>query len=131
MVRLFLKFSAGIITLIVSLTALLALWLWPRDPYLPAVQAPFTVQRHADNPVVHQDLHRSLSAQDSPGGYVNINGPSLIRVPDWVDDPLGKYSCTLLTTRATVFVSPMVIHPTAPGPCMNPGYSAWLTRASR
>ncbi len=35
------------------------------------------------NPIIHPALDASL------GG--NINGPSLIAVPDWVNDPLGKF----------------------------------------
>ena len=32
-----------------------------------------------------------LSAEQSEGGYANINGPSVLRVPDWVENPLGQY----------------------------------------
>ena len=28
---------------------------------------------------------------DREHGFSNINGPSLVRVPEWVEDPLGKY----------------------------------------
>lgn len=41
------------------------------------------VVRLGDGPIIHQGLHPSIGA--------NIQGPSLIRVPDWVADPLGKY----------------------------------------
>lgn len=34
-------------------------------------------------PIITPDTH--------PSAGTNINGPSLIRVPDWVDDPLGRY----------------------------------------
>lgn len=39
--------------------------------------------RIASNPVITQTMHPSLG--DS------INGPSLIRVPDWLPNPLGRY----------------------------------------
>ena len=41
------------------------------------------VERFTGNPIIHPGM----------GGGVgdNINGPSLIRVPDWVSDPLGRY----------------------------------------
>ncbi|MDA1092046.1 MAG: hypothetical protein O3A25_02065 [Acidobacteria bacterium] len=41
------------------------------------------VERLLDRPLVGPDLHPSLG--------VNIQGPSLIRVPDWVENPLGAY----------------------------------------
>ena len=42
-----------------------------------------TVRRLANNPIVTADL--------SPGIGINIQGPSLIRVPDWLPNPLGRY----------------------------------------
>jgi hypothetical protein len=41
------------------------------------------VERLLDAPIITPDLHPSIGT--------NIQGPSLIRVPDWVDAPLGKY----------------------------------------
>jgi hypothetical protein len=41
------------------------------------------VRRLPGNPIIHPGLDRRL------GG--NINGPSLIRVPDWTPNPLGRY----------------------------------------
>ena len=41
------------------------------------------VERLADGPIVGPALHPSIG--------VNIQGPSLIRVPDWVERPLGRY----------------------------------------
>ena len=40
------------------------------------------VERFTTNPVIHPRLDDSLGD--------NINGPSLIRVPDWIEAPLGK-----------------------------------------
>jgi len=45
--------------------------------------APGLVQRLPQNPIV--------SPSSSPTIGDNINGPSLIRVPPWVDKPLGRY----------------------------------------
>lgn len=39
--------------------------------------------RLADNPIITPDMHPEI------GG--NINGPSMMRVPDWLPDPLGRY----------------------------------------
>ena len=41
------------------------------------------IHRLLDRPIISQDMSSSLGN--------NINGPSLIRVPDWVPDPLGRY----------------------------------------
>jgi hypothetical protein len=39
--------------------------------------------RFPENPIIHAELDEQI-------GH-NINGPSLIRVPDWVSNPLGRY----------------------------------------
>lgn len=41
------------------------------------------IRRMAGNPIIHQGLSATLG--DS------INGPTLIRVPDWIRNPLGRY----------------------------------------
>jgi hypothetical protein len=41
------------------------------------------ITRLLDRPIIGPDLHPSLGP--------NIQGPSLIRVPDWVPNPLGRY----------------------------------------
>lgn len=43
----------------------------------------YTFEYLQDHPILDATVHPSL------GG--NINGPSLIRIPDWVANPLGKY----------------------------------------
>ena len=43
-----------------------------------------TVNRFAENPIIKPELLKN-------GDGDNINGPSLIKVPDWVKSPLGKY----------------------------------------
>ena len=44
---------------------------------------PIEIRRLTDQPIIHQGLDPSLGD--------NVNGPSLIRVPDWAADPLGHY----------------------------------------
>lgn len=58
----------------------------PPPPEALAGPAPFivVVERVGDGPIIHPGM---LPAEI--GG--NINGPSLIRVPDWVENPLGRY----------------------------------------
>jgi hypothetical protein len=41
------------------------------------------VKRLKNNPIISPDMHESLGK--------NITGPSLIHVPDWISNPLGKY----------------------------------------
>ena len=41
------------------------------------------VERLLDRPIISSDLHPSIG--------VNIQGPSVIRVPDWIDGRLGNY----------------------------------------
>lgn len=41
------------------------------------------VQRLPHNPIISYDSSETLGTK--------INGPSLIRVPDWIENPLGKY----------------------------------------
>ena len=41
------------------------------------------VERLPQNPIISLDMDASLDG--------NINGPSLIRVPDWIENPLGRY----------------------------------------
>ena len=50
----------------------------PRKPHVSV-----TVERFKTNPSITPDLDESLGD--------NINGPSLIKVPDWVTNKLGKY----------------------------------------
>jgi len=45
------------------------------------------VQRLPNNPIIHPGLDQRMAEH----GHANINGPSLIRVPDWIPDPLGRY----------------------------------------
>ncbi len=46
----------------------------------------FRVERLANNPIIHRDMEGFAGREGE-----NINGPSLIRVPDWIENPLGKY----------------------------------------
>ena len=54
-----------------------------------------TVKRFEGNPILSVDIigdeaydvHREVNSDE----YISIAGPSLIRVPDFIDNPLGKY----------------------------------------
>ena len=56
------------------------------------------VERFSANPIVYPGLDGSLGS--------NINGPSLIKVPNWLPDPLGRYYLYLtLPISETYFMS--------------------------
>ena len=51
----------------------------------------WTATRLLDTAIIDVDLHPSLEEEAERVGYPNINGPSLFRVPDWIEAPLGRY----------------------------------------
>lgn len=46
----------------------------------------FKAERFEANPIIHREMSGLIGETGR-----NINGPSLIRVPDWIENPLGKY----------------------------------------
>ena len=57
-----------------------------------AGQAP-TVVRLADGPIIVPNMDGRMGS--------NMQGPSLIRVPDWIENPLGKYYLYFADHRGT------------------------------
>jgi hypothetical protein len=53
----------------------------------------FNALRFRENPIIHPRLHPSLGS--------NINGPSLIRVPEWLPRPMGRYYLYFAHHRGT------------------------------
>ena len=51
----------------------------------------FTATRLLDKPIIYPTIHPKLITEAEAYGYTNINGPSLIKVPEWVENKLGKY----------------------------------------
>ena len=81
-----------IVSLLFLIPVSALLWLWPRYDYLPAKSLPFYVERILAKPIIHGGLSERLSeVAGGEEGYVNINGPSLTAVPDWLPNSLGKY----------------------------------------
>ena len=64
---------------------------------LAAADSPAAVraERVGSGPIIREDMLAGTS----------INGPSLIRVPSWVKNPLGKYYSTSRTMRENTFAS--------------------------
>jgi len=58
-------------------------WLWPRYPYLPPEPSPWQALRLSEEAILSQVAEER--------GYININGPTVMRVPDWIENPLGAY----------------------------------------
>lgn len=52
----------------------------------PSTEFRFRVERFPANPIIHREMSGLIGEAGK-----NINGPSLIRVPDWIENPLGKY----------------------------------------
>jgi hypothetical protein len=57
----------------------------------PDASGPFAARRLPDNPILVHEMDPALVAEAHRYGYVNVNGPSLIRVPDWAPNRLGEY----------------------------------------
>lgn len=90
------RFLKWIFLSIVSLTILLIfagfIFLSSLKPkFVEASDQIFEVRRIMDDPVIDESLHPALLVETEEFGYTNINGPSLIKVPSWIDNPLGKY----------------------------------------
>ncbi|MGB0922361.1 MAG: hypothetical protein ACPG06_05600 [Alphaproteobacteria bacterium] len=53
--------------------------------------SPFSATRLGNAAIITTDLSPRLQAEAAAYGYSNINGPTLIKVPAWVKNPLGRY----------------------------------------
>src|SRR5687767_15557512 len=55
----------------------------PRRLRRPTEDDRMHIRRFPENPIIRPNMDARMGD--------NINGPSLIRVPDWVERPLGRY----------------------------------------
>ena len=78
-----------------------------------AESADVNVTRQAGGPIITPDM------DDRMGG--NIQGPSLIKVPDWVDNPLGKYYLYFADHRGTYIRMAYADEVTGPWTIHTPG----------
>ena len=51
------------------------------------------IERLGDGPIIRPSMDNSMGS--------NINGPSLIKVPDWIENPLGQYYLYFADHRGT------------------------------
>jgi hypothetical protein len=68
--------------LLATIVTAAALGAEPDKPAAPDAKTVLAV-RFKENPVIRPELSSTIGT--------NINGPSLIRVPEWVEKPLGRY----------------------------------------
>ena len=71
------------------------------------------IDRLLDQPIISSELHPSIGA--------NIQGPSMIRVPDWIDDPLGDYYLYFADHKGSYIRLAYADHPTGPWAIYAPG----------
>jgi hypothetical protein len=88
-------------------------WLWPRYPYLPAKESPWIAERVSSRPLV------SRTAKER--GYVNINGPTVIRVPKWIRQPLGRYYMYFAHHKGSYIRMAYANNPLGPWQLYHPG----------
>lgn len=80
----------------------------------------FTPTRLPENPIVHPGLDPCIGT--------NINGPSAIRVPDWVPNPLGRYYLYFADHRGDHIRLAYADAVTGPWRCHRPGV-LWLAQS--
>lgn len=51
----------------------------------------FSTTHLSDAPIIEVSMHTQLEEEVEQLGYTSVNGPTLIKVPDWVVSPFGKY----------------------------------------
>ena len=71
------------------------------------------IQRLLDRPIITTDLHRSIGT--------NIQGPSMIRVPDWIEDRLGAYYLYFADHKGSYIRLAYADRPTGPWTIHPPG----------
>ena len=78
-----------------------------------ADSADFTITRLAGGPIITPDMDELM------GG--NVQGPSLIKVPDWVENPLGNYYLYFADHRGTYIRMAYADEVTGPWNIFTPG----------
>jgi hypothetical protein len=73
----------------------------------------FTVHRFSESPIITADLSTSIGT--------NIQGPSLIKVPDWIPNPLGKYYLYFADHKGSYIRLAYADLPTGPWKIYEPG----------
>jgi hypothetical protein len=92
-------------------------------PFLPSKdkKLSFRIERITTDPIIHDQMAPSLVRAKERFGYTNINGPTMIRVPDWVKDPLGQYYLYFAHNRGKYIRLAYADQPTGPWTIHEPG----------
>ena len=106
----------------------LAALLWPPALALAFMVAdrPTVAQAPAPAPAPAAKLTRLssnplITVNSSPTLGGNVNGPSVIRVPDWIEQPLGTYYMYFANHRGTSSVWPTPTRSAGPWTIYEPG----------
>ena len=63
----------------------------PGDAEVADGRSVIVARRLPESPIIRHTMDARLQEEARRYGYVNVNGPSLIRVPPWVENRLGDY----------------------------------------
>jgi hypothetical protein len=63
----------------------------PGDADVADGRSVIVARRLPESPIIRHTMDARLQDEARRYGYVNVNGPSLIRVPPWVENRLGDY----------------------------------------
>ena len=63
----------------------------PGDADVADGRSMIVARRLPESPIIRHTMDARLRDEARRYGYVNVNGPSLIRVPQWVESRLGEY----------------------------------------
>ena len=83
-----------LIVVLISILAIVLAWIYhfsllPSFSKIPNLN--ITTEHMVDGPIIFTEMDSLLIEEEEINGYRNINGPCLIKVPKWVENPLGKY----------------------------------------
>lgn len=91
MIKLAVKVVVLALAALVVTVLLAVVVLWPRQKYLPANQIDIQVQRQGAIPILSASFDSAMPALIAYDGSHNMNGPALIRVPEWLPGRKGRY----------------------------------------
>ena len=69
----------------------LVVWFWPGIDYLSEMGKSRYTKNRATVPAIDTSISPRLAEMTRRDGDSNVNGPTLIRAPDWVGERLGDY----------------------------------------
>ena len=107
---------------VVALAVLIAVSLSLPTAVAQSAGGPLNARRLPQNPLI--------TVSSSPTLGDNVNGPTVVRVPEWVERPLGKYYMYFANHMGTFSGSRTRLLSAAHGRCTSPVSSMFTTRRS-